>query len=92
MIANAYKSPPEYEKVRCPALIIGGDEDKSAPLAGCEKILNALGSEEKQMVVQKGIGHWMCVEVPEDCGEKIVSFFKQIQCVFNPSPAAQALC
>lgn len=79
VIAYAYLAPPEYVKVQCPVLIIAGEEDKSAPLAGCEKIMQALGTEEKRMVVQKGIGHWMCVECPEDCGKEIVSFFKQIQ-------------
>lgn len=79
VIANAYKSPPEYHKVACPTLIIAGDEDKSAPLPGCEQILQSLGSEEKELKVLKGVGHWHCVEVPAEVGKEIVDFMKQIQ-------------
>lgn len=79
VIAGAWKAPPEYGKVNCPVLIIAGEQDKSAPVAGCQKILDSLGTSEKRMVVQKGIGHWMCVECPEDVAKEIVSFFKQIQ-------------
>lgn len=80
VIASAWKTPPEYEKVECPVLIIAGDQDKAAPVEGCEKILKAMANcQEKELYVQKNIGHWMAVEVPEDCGEKIVSWFKQIQ-------------
>lgn len=77
VIASAYKLPPDYSKVACPALLIAGEEDKSAPLPGCERIFEAMGTEEKSMVVQKGIGHWMCVEASEEVGSEIVKFMRQ---------------
>ena len=79
VIANAWQAPPEYHKVKCPALIIAGEEDKSAPLANCQRVLESIGAEEKQMVVQKEIGHWMAVEAPEEVGREIAVFFKQVQ-------------
>lgn len=79
VIAGAYRSPVDYASIKCPLLIIAGSEDKSAPLAGCEKILSSVGSEEKEMIVMNGIGHWMAVECAEDVGKAIVGFFRQIQ-------------
>lgn len=74
VIAGAWKTLPEYEKVACPVLIIAGEEDKSAPLAGCEKILAAMGSKQKELEVMQGVGHWHCVEAAEDVGDLIVKF------------------
>lgn len=79
VIVNAATAPPEYHKIHCPALIVAGDEDKSAPVAGCQKILDSLGSSQKRMAVMKGIGHWMAVEAPEDVAKEITSFFRQAQ-------------
>lgn len=76
VVAYAYLSPPRYEKVACPTLIIAGDEDKSAPLPGCKKILEAIGSKEKNMTVMNGVGHWHCIEAPEDVGSLMVDFMK----------------
>ena len=63
-------TPPQYAKVKCPMLIIAGKEDKSAPLAGCERIFGELGTleEGKRLVVLDGVGHWHCVEDGEGVG------------------------
>lgn len=53
---------PEYGKVKCPVLIVAGEEDKSAPLEGSKKMFEQLETE-KDMVVLEGVGHWHCVEV-----------------------------
>lgn len=79
VIANAYQSPPDYAKVVCPVLIIAGDEDKSAPVAMSERIMQQLGTEEKRMVVLEKCGHWMCTEAGEQTAKEIVEFFKQVQ-------------
>lgn len=36
VIAEA--TPPKYNKVTCPLLIVAGEDDKSAPLQGCQSI------------------------------------------------------
>lgn len=74
VIVGAAQTVPAYSDITCPVLIIAGEEDKSAPLAGCEKILGALGSNKKEIQVQKGLGHWMAVEDPEDCAQRIAAF------------------
>ncbi|KAG9672555.1 putative alpha/beta hydrolase, partial [Aureobasidium melanogenum] len=78
VIANAHKSPPKYGKVSCPTLIIAGEEDKSAPVAGCEKIIEALGSSQKDIVVMSKCGHWHCIEDPTEVGRLSIEFLKQI--------------
>lgn len=79
VVANAWENPPDYRKVGCPTFIIAGEEDKSASLQGCQKILESIGAEEKRMVVQKGIGHWMAIEAPDEVGREIHEFFRQVQ-------------
>jgi len=59
--------------------MIAGEEDKSAPLQGCEEILKRIGTEEKRMVVLKGVGHWICIESPEKVSDAIANFYKQVQ-------------
>lgn len=74
VVAYAYQAPPKYEAVKCPTLIIAGEEDKSAPLAGCEKILEAIASQRKDMKVINGVGHWHCVEAPEEVSKLMLDF------------------
>jgi pimeloyl-ACP methyl ester carboxylesterase len=64
-----------------PLLIIAGEEDKIAPLSGCEAILRAYGTIEKDKLLEflDGVGHWHCVEDPDSVGQKISSFISGIQ-------------
>jgi pimeloyl-ACP methyl ester carboxylesterase len=70
--------PPKYADVKVPVLIIAGSEDKSAPVKGCEYILNELGSEDKKLEVIEGLGHWHCVEAPEKVGGLVQSFCDRV--------------
>lgn len=70
---------PDYAKIQVPVLVIAGEEDKSAPLAGCEEILERIGAEEKRIEVLNGVGHWLCVESPEKVVDAITGFYKEIQ-------------
>ena len=74
-------TPPEYTKVQCPVLIIAGEVDKSAPLVGCEKIFSELGTDQKskRLEVLKGIGHWHCVEAPDEVGPLVCGFCDQLE-------------
>jgi len=62
VVAEAWKDPPRYEDVKCPVVILAGNEDKSAPVEGCEKILGELGSKRKEIKTMQGVGHWHCIE------------------------------
>lgn len=69
---------PSYASINCPTLIIAGEEDKSAPLAGCEEINKRIGSERKQFKVVEKMGHWHCIEAPEIMIEAIGKFANSI--------------
>ena len=70
-------SPPDYAAIKMPTLIVAADEDKSAPLAGCEEIYERTGGE-KSMEVLKGIGHWFCIEDPDSIAKLIGAFVEKV--------------
>jgi len=76
VIAGA--KPPEYGKVQQPVLIIVGEEDKSAPLEAVEKMFSEIGAAVKKLAVLDGVGHWQCLEAPEEVCKHILKFYKQI--------------
>lgn len=63
-----------FESIKTPVLILAGDEDASAPLAGCQYIFEHLGSLEKDLKVLSGVGHWHCVEAGDRVGAEISRF------------------
>ena len=65
---------PDYASIQIPTLLIAGDEDKSAPLAGCEEIQKRIGCEGKQFKVVEKMGHWHCIEAPDVMIESIGKF------------------
>ncbi|KIV79034.1 hypothetical protein PV11_06623 [Exophiala sideris] len=75
-IENA--TPPSYKAVICPTLIIAGEVDKSAPLEGCKLIFESLGTAEdkKKLEVLQGVGHWHCVEKPDEVGRLVREFIQ----------------
>jgi pimeloyl-ACP methyl ester carboxylesterase len=77
VIVNA--KPPNYSKISIPILILAGEEDKSAPLEGCKKMFEEMGTSEKKLEVMQGIGHWHCLEAFEDVAELIEGFYHEIQ-------------
>ncbi|ORY62456.1 3-oxoadipate enol-lactone hydrolase-like protein [Pseudomassariella vexata] len=78
VIAKA--SPPDYDRVKCPVLILAGGEDKSAPLDGCRIILEQCGTVrgKKRLQIVDGVGHWHCIESPGVMGEAIAGFATQV--------------
>ncbi|KAA8647290.1 hypothetical protein EYZ11_009436 [Aspergillus tanneri] len=64
----------DYTKVQSPFLLIAGEEDKSAPLEGCQYIFDLVSSRNKKMEVLDKVGHWHCIEAPEQVGKAIVQF------------------
>ena len=63
--------------IEMPTLMVAGEEDKSAPLAGCEEIYKRTGGE-KSMEVVKGVGHWSCIEDPESIAKLIGAFVEKV--------------
>jgi pimeloyl-ACP methyl ester carboxylesterase len=76
--AIASAQVPDYAAVRAPFLLIAGEEDKSASMEGCQYIFEHVSSHSKSMEVLKGIGHWHCIEAPDDVGRLIAQFAEGI--------------
>ncbi|KAK3076105.1 hypothetical protein LTS18_013907 [Coniosporium uncinatum] len=70
---------PDYAGIRSPVLLIAGEEDKSAPLEGCERMFGETGSEEKRMEVLERVGHWHCVEASEEVAKMVIDWYHSIQ-------------
>jgi pimeloyl-ACP methyl ester carboxylesterase len=65
---------PDYKVIEAPLLIIAGEEDKSAPVEGSTRILEAYGSGRKEQKVLPGVGHWHVLEAHEDVGRLVGEF------------------
>jgi pimeloyl-ACP methyl ester carboxylesterase len=77
VIVNA--KAPKYGEISVPVLILAGSEDKSAPMEGCKKMFEEIGTGEKRLEVLGGVGHWHCLEAHEEVVEKIVGFYESMQ-------------
>lgn len=77
VIVNAV--PPNYSKISVPVLILAGDEDKSAPLEGCKRMHEEIGTSEKKLEIMQGVGHWHCLEAFEKVTDLIQAFYHEIQ-------------
>ncbi|KAL4881161.1 Alpha/Beta hydrolase protein [Aspergillus karnatakaensis] len=76
-IANA--PTVDYGLIKAPFLLIAGEEDKSASMEGCQHIYDHVSSENKKMEVLRQVGHWHCIEAPEQVGKAIVEFVEGIE-------------
>lgn len=53
-------SDPNYSKIECPVLIVGGSEDKTSPSATTQFLTSAI-TDSKSVTLQD-IGHWHAIE------------------------------
>lgn len=74
VIVTMKEEEPDWKSIKVPVLILAGEEDGSAPLAGCEAIHQNLGSEQKELKVMKNVGHWHCVEAGDQVAREIDTF------------------
>ena len=58
--------------IRCPALLVTGDQDAVAPPQAVRQLAGAL--ERAQVEVLSGCGHWTPIERPESCIELLSRF------------------
>ncbi|KFZ01759.1 hypothetical protein V500_00625 [Pseudogymnoascus sp. VKM F-4518 (FW-2643)] len=72
---------PNYGAINVPLLIITGSDDVTAPLSGPKDILEKYGTKktEKSIKDLSGIGHWHCVEAPDDVEGLIKEFIQTIK-------------
>lgn len=75
-IANAPKI--DYASIKAPFLLIAGDEDKSASTEGCETMYSLILTSNKRMEVLKHVGHWHCLEAPDEVGKVLTDFVGKV--------------
>ena len=73
-IIHMQEPPGGFAAVKAPVLILAGEEDKSAPMEGCEYIHKHLGSPSKELVVMPAVGHWHSIEAGEQVASQISRF------------------
>ncbi|CZS81806.1 unnamed protein product [Fusarium graminearum] len=71
---------PVYSNLKCPVLVLAGEEDKTSPVPDAHKIINEWGCDgsAKSIHVLPGVGHWHCIEAPEEVGAKIEEFISNL--------------
>lgn len=65
---------PDMRSIKCPVLILAGEEDMSAPMEGCQYLHDKTASQIKELKVMKGVGHWHCVEAGDQVAHEIARF------------------
>ncbi|KAL3427529.1 fumarylacetoacetate hydrolase [Phlyctema vagabunda] len=70
----------DYQAITVPLLVLAGENDNTAPLSGCQTILDLYGSsaEKKTIEVLPCVGHWHCVEEPGLVTEHIQKFVRGV--------------
>jgi 3-oxoadipate enol-lactonase len=71
--ALADAAPADAARVRCPTLLITGDEDAVAPPQSVRAIAEKIGGA--QLEVLRGCGHWTPVEKPDECMQLLRRFY-----------------
>jgi len=73
--ALAAMQPADCAKIRCPALLVTGDEDAVAP----PQSVRMMGAkiDASRVEVLRGCGHWAPVEKPEECISLLSKFLSQ---------------
>ncbi len=61
--ADAFSLRGVADKIACPLLIVHGDQDKTAPLAGARDYHDAAGSRDKELHIIEG-GNHVCDNMP----------------------------
>ncbi|KAF5024570.1 hypothetical protein F66182_3333 [Fusarium sp. NRRL 66182] len=71
---------PTYSRNGCPLLILAGEEDKTSPVQDAKKILSDWGIDDskKNLHVLPGVGHWHCIEAPDEIGSRMQEFLFQL--------------
>ncbi|MEW6208831.1 MAG: alpha/beta hydrolase [Acidobacteriota bacterium] len=64
-------------RLKCPALIIWGEEDDIFPLTHARMIMREL-TQAKLAVIER-CGHWSPVDAPEEVGKLMVEFFRGLR-------------
>ena len=65
--------PPDVAPIRCPTLLVTGDEDSIAPAANMRAIADRIAGARTQVLSR--CGHWLTFERPEETAEALREFY-----------------
>ncbi len=71
--ALAAAKSTDLSKIKCPTLLITGDEDGVAPPAAVQKLSRAI--KRSNLLVLEGCGHWTPIEKPSDVNAALMNFY-----------------
>jgi len=71
--ALAAAKSADLGKIKCPTLLITGDEDGVAPPAAVQKLSRAI--KRSQTIFLNGCGHWTPIEKPAEVNAALVNFY-----------------
>jgi len=79
--AFASAQQPNYGEIKVPLLIISGSDDVTAALSGPKEILEKYGTKRSEKTIKdlSGVGHWHCVEAPDDVETLIKDFIQTVK-------------
>lgn len=79
--AVATSQQPNYGAINVPLLIIAGSDDVTGPLSGPNEILEKYGTKQADKTIKNlsGVGHWHCVEAPNDVEGIIKDFIQTVK-------------
>jgi 3-oxoadipate enol-lactonase len=76
-IALAEAQAARLEHVRCPALIVNGDEDIVTPLSGARRLAEKLHNARVEVLGR--CGHWPMLERPAECQRALRDFIERVR-------------
>ncbi len=71
--ALAAAKSADLSKIKCPTLLITGDEDGVAPPAAVQKLSRAI--KRSNSLVLDGCGHWTPIEKPSEVNAALMNFY-----------------
>jgi 3-oxoadipate enol-lactonase len=72
--ALADAAAADLRLIRCPTLLVTGDEDKVAPPAAAQAMAEKI--KRTKVKVLERCGHWTMIEKPEDCSKQLTEFLR----------------
>ena len=71
--ALAAAKSADLSKIKCPTLLITGDEDGVAPPANVQKLSRAI--KRSKTIILDGCGHWTPIERPSEVNAALMNFY-----------------
>ncbi len=67
----------DHRRVAAPALLVAGESDGTAPASVARSLAERL--KDARVAVIAGSGHWLTIEKPRECNEKMRDFLADLR-------------